>query len=182
MLRHVISPARFFAQIPNQIIRHPRLSSHAVHLLVWQLSLPDSADEPLSATAQRARIKKTAFQNAKQELLAEGYLHEWRVRVESGRFVTVQLISNEPLTAEQAASVRDGHRPAPGLARLITAHPAESPAQQPSPPSAGCPAVGEPTGRGGGRQPQKNTGENTTNQPPLPEPESQDADAGDSRP
>lgn len=28
MLRHVISPARFFAQIPNQIIRHPRLSSH----------------------------------------------------------------------------------------------------------------------------------------------------------
>jgi hypothetical protein len=188
MLRHVIAPARFFAQIPNQIIRHPRLSSHAVHLLAWQLSLPDSADEPLSATAQRARIKKTAFQNAKRELLAEGFLHEWRTRVDGGRFVTVQLISNESLTAEQAASVRDGRRPAPGRARLLTDRPAESaepPAQQPSPPSGCFPAAGEPTRRSGGRLPKKNTGEETpTNQPPPPaaDPESQHAPAAPTDP
>ncbi|MGH3310862.1 MAG: hypothetical protein ACRDP3_09775 [Streptomyces sp.] len=182
MLRHVISPARCFAQIPNAVIRHPRLSSHAVHLLAWQVSLPEGANEPLSATAQRARIRKTAFQKAKRELLAEGYLHEWRVQVDGGRFTTVQLISNVTLTAEDAVAVRDGHRQAYGRARLITDEPTAPRHQQPTVPGAGFPAVGEPSSRGGGRQPQKNTGENTTNQPPVPEPESQDADASDSRP
>lgn len=143
MLRHAIAPARFFSQVPNEIIRHPRLSSDAVRLLTWQLSLPDGADEPLSVTAKRAGIKKTAFIRAKRELSAEGYLHEWRRQDPAGRWSTVQLVSNVPLGATQATGVRDGR------------------------PTDGIPAAGEPTGRAVGRS-LENTVENTSN-PPSPE-------------
>ncbi|MFE7315683.1 hypothetical protein ACFU7T_21765 [Streptomyces sp. NPDC057555] len=129
--------------MPNEIIRHPRLSSDAVRLLTWQLSLPDSVDEPLSVTAKRAGIKKTAFIRAKRELSAEGYLHEWRRQSPAGRWSTVQLVSNVPLGAAEAAGVRDG-RPADEI-----------------------PAAGEPTGRAVGRS-LENTVENTFN-PPSPE-------------
>ncbi|OAH13186.1 hypothetical protein STSP_35110 [Streptomyces jeddahensis] len=37
-------------------------------MLAWQLSLPEGADEPLSRTAERARIGKCAFLRAKREL------------------------------------------------------------------------------------------------------------------
>ena len=56
MLRHVIAPSRFYSQLPNDILRHPRLSAAAVRLLAWQLSLPLDAKESLSRTAERARI------------------------------------------------------------------------------------------------------------------------------
>ncbi|MCC3768583.1 hypothetical protein K6I34_000495, partial [Streptomyces sp. UNOC14_S4] len=138
MLRHAIAPARFFSQVPNEIIRHPRLSSDAVRLLSWQLSLPEGADQPLSETAKRAGIKKAGFIRAKRELAAEGYLHEWRRQGTDGRWATTQLISNVPLSAEDAAAVRDGR------------------------PAAGIPTAGGPEGRAVGR-PQKNTVENTSN-------------------
>lgn len=167
MLRHVIAPARFFAQIPNELLRHPRLSSHAVHLLTWQLSLPPDARESLSDTARRARIKKTAFQRAKQELIKERYLHEWRVQTGGGHWATVQLVSNTPLSAEEAAAVRDGQMPPHGGARLIT-EPAPEAGEPENPqvaPSGPYPAVGQPTGRPAARQPKKNTEGNTSHQP-----------------
>ncbi|MEV5137165.1 hypothetical protein AB0K71_10890 [Streptomyces syringium] len=129
MLRHVSPPTRFFTQVSNEIIRHPRLSAAAVRLLTWQLSLPDGADEALGVTAERAGIKKTAFTQAKRELVAEGYLHEWSEQVEKGQWVTVQLISNVPLTAEEATAERN-----PGAS-----------------PTAAEPTVGEPTPRSVGR-------------------------------
>ncbi len=141
MLRHVIPPARFFSQVPNEIIRHPRLSSDAVRLLTWQLSLPQGADEPLSRTAQRAGIKKVAFIRAKQQLKAEGYVHEWREQGDRGRWVTRQLVSSVPLSAEEAARVRDGA------------------------PAGGVPAAGEPTRRAVGRHPLNTPEENTSHQP-----------------
>ncbi|MDT0378895.1 hypothetical protein RM572_08930 [Streptomyces sp. DSM 42041] len=146
MLRNVNAPPRAFTQIPHTIVRHPRLSPAAKTLLTWQLSLTADDRQCLSETARRAGIRKTAFQRAKRELLDEGYVHEWRVRVESGRFRTVQLVSNVVLTPAEALALRDGRE-----------HGAE-----PSPPGAGSPTVGEPTGRTDGRQPRKNIRENTT--------------------
>ncbi|MEW1659023.1 hypothetical protein [Streptomyces sp. NPDC093707] len=143
MLRHAIAPARFFSQVPNEIIRHPRLSSDAVRLLTWQLSLPDGADGPLSVTARRAGIKKSAFIRAKRELSAEGYLHEWRRQGPTGRWSTVQLVSNVPLGPAEAAEVREGR------------------------PTGGIPAAGQPTGRAVGRS-LENTVENTPH-PPAPD-------------
>lgn len=152
MYRHAIPPARFFSQMPNEIIRHPRLSSYAVRLLLWQPSLPDSANEPLYESAQRAWIKKAAFNRAKRELLAEGYLHEWRRQDGSGRRYRPQVISNVPLTVGETLAVRDGR--VPDL--------------QPKPqPTAAEPAVGEPVPRAVGRSP-KNTEGHTSHPPHHP--------------
>ncbi|WP_335940592.1 hypothetical protein [Streptomyces sp. PTD5-9] len=145
MLRHVIAPVRFFSQISNEILRHPRLSSDAARILTWQLSLPQDADESLSRTAERAGIKKAAFNRAKSQLKEEGYVHEWRQQGLRGLWTTVQLVSSVPLTAEEAATVRDGR------------------------PTAVCPAAGQPRGPVAGRHPGK-TPEGNTSTPPPPFP------------
>ncbi|MFJ4339456.1 hypothetical protein [Streptomyces sp. NPDC088915] len=103
--RHFNAPSRGFSPFSHHIIRHPRLNSHAVRLLTWQLSLPEGARENLSRTAERARIGSDAFTKAKRELMAEGFVHERRTQVAGGRWVTQQLISAEPLTREQAAKI-----------------------------------------------------------------------------
>ncbi|MFF1686288.1 MULTISPECIES: hypothetical protein [unclassified Streptomyces] len=144
MQRHVIPPAGFFSQVPNDIIRHPRLSSDAVRLLTWQLSLPADHDESLSTTASRASIGKCAFLRAKRQLKDEGYVHEWREQVTRGRWQTRQLVSNVPLNAEEAALVRG------------------------SAPTGGIPAAGGPTGRDVGGLPDTAPAGNTV--PPSPEP------------
>ncbi|MFF1568906.1 hypothetical protein ACFVY1_36545 [Streptomyces sp. NPDC058293] len=85
--RHSIAPTRAFTQLSNELIRHPRLSSDAVRLLTWQLSLPDGSREPLSRTAERARIGGCAFTRAKRELKAEGFVHERRMQGPNGRWI-----------------------------------------------------------------------------------------------
>ncbi|MFE6961360.1 hypothetical protein [Streptomyces sp. NPDC057696] len=127
--------------MPNEILRHPRLSSDAVRLLAWQLSLPDDAKDPLSKTARQAGIGKCAFNRAKGELKREGYLHEWRQQGVRGLWSTVQLVSNAPLKPEQALALRDGA------------------------PAGGNPAAGEPTGRTVGRHPEKPVLENIPHHP-----------------
>ncbi|MFD3332737.1 hypothetical protein ACFWV1_08795, partial [Streptomyces sp. NPDC058700] len=74
--RHFNAPSRAFSQFSHELIRHPRLSSDAVRLLTWQLSLPEGARESLSRTAERARIGATAFTRAKRQLKEEGFVHE----------------------------------------------------------------------------------------------------------
>ncbi|MET9432528.1 hypothetical protein [Streptomyces sp. NPDC006551] len=173
MLRHAIAPAARFTQIPNEILRHPRLNADAVRLLSWQLSLPDGVDEPLSKTAERASIGKISFLRAKGQLKAEGYVHEWREQGERGLWRTRQLVSNVPLSPAEAALVRaPEHVPAPA--------PAPPPAPAPAPvtaasPAIGLPAAGEPSVRSVGRHPDKTSGGNTSNPPPPPPPEARRA-------
>ncbi|MFD7444138.1 hypothetical protein [Streptomyces sp. NPDC059909] len=141
MLRHVIPPARFYSQVPNDLIRHPRLNSDAVRLLTWQLSLPADRHESLSTTAERAGIKPRAFQRAKQQLKDEGYFHEWKEQGPGGLWQTRQLVSNVVLTAEDVAHLR---------------------AEAPAPAKR---AAGEPTGPSVGRHPEEDFQENTSNPP-----------------
>ncbi|MGW7519300.1 hypothetical protein ACWGJ2_27300 [Streptomyces sp. NPDC054796] len=136
MHRHVTAPTRFYSQLPNDIIRHPRLSANAVRLLAWQLSLPEGSDEPLWKTAERAGIGKIAFQRAKSQLRAECYLYEWRCQGEGGRWTTVQLVANVPLSPEEAHAARY--------------------------PTAVTPAAGAPTDRASAPQPRRTPGENTS--------------------
>jgi hypothetical protein len=172
MMRHANAPTQFFSQISNDILRHPRLSANAVRLLTWQLSLPPGARECLSRTAQRAGIGKAAFQSAKRQLQAEGYTHEWHLQDARGLWITEQLVSNVPLTPEEALAVRNAER------CLVTSGP--GPVNGASPqvgPTAGNPAVGAPTGRSAGRCPDKDQEVNTSHHPappahvPEPEPE-----------
>ncbi|MDG4534255.1 hypothetical protein [Streptomyces sp. AV19] len=145
MLRHVIAPASRFTQVPNDIIRHPRLSPDARCLLLWLLSVPDTASVSFSEAASRAGIRNAAFQRAKTQLKEEGYAHEWRSQGPDGRWATTQLVASQPLSADEARAIRDG-RPAPTAVK---------------------PAVGEPTPRPVGRHPKTNTVSNTS-PPPVP--------------
>ncbi|MGH4034322.1 hypothetical protein ACQB60_35990 [Actinomycetota bacterium Odt1-20B] len=145
MFRHVSAPARFFSQVPNEIIRHPRLSSDAVRLLTWQLSLPAEAEESLSRTARRAGIGKVAFLRAKGQLKDEGYVHEWREQVERGRWRTRQLVSKVPLVREEAIRLAGG-----GADESMQVAP-----------TGGAPAAGAPVGRSVGRLPEETPVGNT---------------------
>lgn len=160
--RHHIAPPRAFTQFSHDLIRHPRLSSDAVRLLTWQLSLPEGAREALSRTAERASIGATAFTRAKRQLKDEGFVHERRLQGPGGHWVTQQLVSSVPLNEAEAAKL---------LARMPV-----SPQVAPSPHP---PTVGDPTPPPTDGYPAGDTPENTPNRPPKP-PTGAPADPGPS--
>ncbi|MFF6843726.1 hypothetical protein ACFY8X_33945 [Streptomyces tanashiensis] len=147
--RHFNAPSRGFTRFSHDIIRHPRLSSDAVRLLTWQLSLPQGARESLSRTAERARIGACAFERAKRQLKEEGFVHERRVQVDGGRWVTQQLVSGSPLTPDQAA-------------KLLAREPVASSQVAPSPRK---PAAGPPTTPSTDGHPKKDPEEDTSHPP-----------------
>ncbi|WP_437094276.1 hypothetical protein [Streptomyces sp. enrichment culture] len=157
--RHHIAPPRAFTQFSHDLIRHPRLSSDAVRLLTWQLSLPEGARESLSRTAERARIGACAFTRAKRQLKEEGFVHERRVQGPGGHWVTQQLVSNVPLSAAEAAKL---------LGRMPVGVPSVPVSPQVAP-SPRIPAAGAPTPRPTGGHPRKDLGENTSHRPAEPE-------------
>ncbi len=157
--RHHIAPPRAFSQFSHDLIRHPRLSSDAVRLLTWQLSLPDGARESLSRTAERARIGACAFTRAKRQLKEEGFVHERRLQGPGGHWITQQLVSNVPLSAVEAAKI---------LGRM----PVHTPSADGSPqvaPSRRIPTVGIPTPPLTDGHPKKDPWENTSHRPAEPE-------------
>lgn len=160
--RHCIAPPRAYTQFSHDIIRHPRLSSDAVRLLTWQLSLPQGTRESLSRTAERANIGACAFTRAKRQLKDEGFVHERRVQGPGGHWVTQQLVSNVPLNPAEATKL---------LARMPVAPP---PQVAPSPRN---PTAGERTGRLTDGLPYGDTHRNTDNQPPKPPEDAPDAPA-----
>ncbi len=157
--RHHIAPPRAFSQFSHDLIRHPRLSSDAVRLLTWQLSLPDGARESLSRTAERARIGACAFTRAKRQLKEEGFVHERRLQGPGGHWITQQLVSNVPLSAAEAAKI---------LARMPV-HPSSADASPQVAPSPRLPTVGIPTPPRTDGHPKKDPGENTSHRPAEPE-------------
>ncbi|MFC8271376.1 hypothetical protein ACFUJR_02280 [Streptomyces sp. NPDC057271] len=154
--RNFSAPTRAFTQLSHELIRHPRLSSDAVRLLTWQLSLPQGARESLSRTAERARIGATAFTRAKRQLKDEGFVHERRVQGAGGLWVTQQLISSVPLNEGEAAKILAGTPPRTSTLRM-------SPQVAPS---HGNPAVGEPGTSPTDGHPKKHPEEDTSNRPP----------------
>ncbi|MFB7369998.1 hypothetical protein ACFC0D_09180 [Streptomyces sp. NPDC056222] len=167
--RNFIAPPRAFTQLSHELIRHPRLSSDAVRLLTWQLSLPQGARESLSRTAERARIGSTAFARAKRQLKDEGFVHERRVQAPGGLWVTQQLVSSVPLSAGEATKILAGMPVRTSTERV-------SPQVAPSP---GIPAAGEPTAPSTDGHPKKHPEEDTSNPPPELEPESEPESADD---
>ncbi|MEU1691268.1 hypothetical protein ABZ590_06760 [Streptomyces hirsutus] len=162
MYRHHIAPPRAFTQLSHEIIRHPRLTSDAVRLLTWQLSLPQGAHEPLSRTAERAHIGGSAFTRAKRQLKDEGFVHERRVQGPCGLWATQQLVSSTPLSAAEAAKL---------LAQTPVGAAGGTTTERVSPqlaPGPRIPAVGEPTTPPTDGHPKKDSWENTSHRPPEP--------------
>ncbi|WP_217167054.1 hypothetical protein [Streptomyces sp. AC512_CC834] len=179
--RHFIAPPRAFTQFSHDLIRHPRLSSDAVRLLTWQLSLPPGTRESLSRTAERARIGGCAFTRAKRQLKDEGFVHERRLQGPGGLWVTQQLVSNVPLSGAEALKLL-AQMPV-GPAGTTTTERAAPPPQLA--PGRRSPAVGEPTPPPTDGCPPQDQEGNTSNQPPkppAPEPQAAQPDGDDNAP
>ncbi|CAL9565251.1 hypothetical protein SUDANB140_04731 [Streptomyces sp. enrichment culture] len=161
--RHFIAPPRAFTQFSHDLIRHPRLSSDAVRLLTWQLSLPPGTRESLSRTAERARIGGCAFTRAKRQLKDEGFVHERRLQGPGGLWVTQQLVSNVPLSEGEALKL---------LAQVPVGPAGTTTTERVTPPQLApgrrSPAVGEPTSPSTDGYPPQDQDGNTSNQPPRP--------------
>ncbi|KOU05205.1 hypothetical protein ADK88_19035 [Streptomyces sp. NRRL F-2295] len=182
MLSHVIPPVRGYTKCSNSLVRHPRLCSDAKILVLYVQGLPAcDRDKALSEHARSLLMTGRANQRAKAELLAHGYVHERRERIAGGRWRTVQVMSNEPLTADQAARLYAG-APADGYAVVgagragrvgrtghagQVGHAGRAASGAWSAPSTRFPTVGEPTGRSvGGQLPaDEDLGEDTSHPP-----------------
>ncbi|MFJ7195775.1 MULTISPECIES: hypothetical protein [unclassified Streptomyces] len=159
MLWHAIAPSRRYTKASHDVVRHPRLSSDAKILLLYVQGLPEQrADQALSEHAKKLGITGRAYQRAKGQLIANGFVHEWKRQGDRGFWVTDQIFANVPLTVEQAAAVRNERVGAPS-----------APAARPG---ARNPAVGEPgCPVAGGYEPvEEELGENCSH-PPSEEPE-----------
>lgn len=142
MLSHVIPPPRGYTKVSNGLVRQSRLGSDAKILVIYVQGLPEvDRDKALNEHGRALRITGRRYQKAKAELVASGYVHEKREAVAGGRWRTVQVFSNVPLTDDQAARLRAGV-PADGY-ELVSTAPA---------PSTHFPTVGAPGGRTVGGQ------------------------------
>ncbi|WP_326765784.1 hypothetical protein OG978_15415 [Streptomyces sp. NBC_01591] len=161
MLRHAIAPSARYTKASHDVVRHPRLNSDAKILLLYVQGLPaNTTFKPLSELAQKLGIKGRAYQKAKQQLVENGYVHEWRSQSDGGRWLTEQLVANTALTGEQASHVR-GTPPATPHATPHAAPPIAAP------PSTHSPTVGVPTARtAGGYEPVEDNSDKTTPHPP----------------
>jgi hypothetical protein len=161
--RNFIAPTRAFTRLANEIIRHPRLSSDAIRLLTWQLSLPPGAAETLEDTAKRANIGGSAFSRAKQQLMAEGYVFQQRLPAEKGRWYTGLVISSVPLRPGEAMKILKA-APPQGKTTTVRVSPQVAP-------SGRFPAVGGPTTRPTGGPSLQNTEEKekTPHHPAAPQ-------------
>ncbi|WLQ64898.1 MULTISPECIES: hypothetical protein [Streptomyces] len=161
MLRHAIAPSRRYTKASHDVVRHSRLTSDAKILLLAVQGLPEEmAARPLGEHARKLGITGRAYQKSKEQLVAHGYVHEWRDQGERGRWVTEQLLSNVPLTPEEASALRHGRTE--------------------QPPSARKPTVGDPAGRVAGRQ--LPVGEEQEKNCPHPPSEARPEDRPEGRP
>ncbi|MER6105305.1 hypothetical protein ABT115_24100 [Streptomyces sp. NPDC001832] len=125
MLRHAIAPLGRYTKASHDVERHPRLNSDAKILLLYVQGLPeDQTGKALSDHARKVGITGSAYKTAKKQLVTHGFVHDLKEPVGRGRWVTVHVCSNVPLTSEDVAGMRG--EPSPGVR---------------------FPAVGEPSGR-----------------------------------
>jgi hypothetical protein len=159
MLWHAIAPSRRFTKASHDVVRHPRLNSDAKILLLYVQGLPEGlADKPLSEHARQLGITGRAYQRAKRMLVEDGFLHEWHQQNDRGRWVTIQLFANYPVTGAAEAGLRDGRG-------------AEVP------PSAQKRTVDQPRSRvaGGCTPVEEELGKNSSHPPTEAEPEAESA-------
>ncbi|MFG3237642.1 hypothetical protein ACIPJO_08460 [Streptomyces sp. NPDC086993] len=164
MLWHAIAPSRRYTKASHDIVRHARLGSDAKILLLYVQGLPEGqSGQALSEHARKLRITGRAYQKAKQQLIENGFVHEWRRQGDRGFWVTDQLFANTPLTEEQARRARDG--------LVVMAE---------VPPGARNPAVGRPGGRvvGDSQPVDEERVKNVPHPPSEAEPEAAAAECG----
>lgn len=92
---------RGMTPLPNRTVYDDRLSYAALGLLAVMLARPDGS--PLGYRALMGRgLGQAATLRALGELDAAGYRHQVRRTTAAGRIVTDTVVSEEPITAEEA--------------------------------------------------------------------------------
>ncbi|MFF1921297.1 hypothetical protein ACFVW8_12075 [Streptomyces sp. NPDC058221] len=151
MLFHAIPPSYGYVKASHAVIRHPRLGNDAKVLITYVQGLPPGrADQALSDHAKRIGITGRAYQRAKEQLKKDGFVFEWRRQGDGGLWVTDQVVSNVPLSADEARRFRDARAESPQVG-----------------PSSHYPAVGHPgTRSAGGYLPTDEEREKNSSHPP----------------
>ncbi|MEE1773482.1 hypothetical protein PUR34_36290 [Streptomyces sp. JV185] len=164
MLRHAIAPSRRYTKASHDVVRHPRLSSDAKILLLYVQGLPEQqAGKALSEHGKKLGISGRAYQRAKAQLIAHGFVHEWKRQGDRGFWVTDQLFANVPLTDDEARAVRES------WVGAVADRPG---ARNPAVGEPGCPVAG-------GYEPvEEELGENCSH-PPSEEPGAAEAAQGE---
>lgn len=111
MLTHVIAPTRDFTQISNVLVWDDDLSDTAFRLLVRALALGPAKARTTTVTALAAGLSggRISTDRARRQLGRAGLLHSTRRRGTDGRVRTESLLSNVPLTTDEARRVFDAH-------------------------------------------------------------------------
>lgn len=104
--------------IPNRTVYDDRLSYQALGVLTVLLARPDGAPAGYRDLMGRG-LGQTAMLTALRELDSAGYRHLVRRVAARGRFVTDVVVSETPITAEQAVEHLEG-RPLPGVDKAST--------------------------------------------------------------
>ncbi|MEU7511888.1 hypothetical protein AB0B13_07735 [Streptomyces sp. NPDC042898] len=104
---------RSYTKVSNEILHSRRMNNDAKVLLLVVQSLPEKDRyDALGAYAEALGLTPRQYRNARKDLIANGYLHEWKWQNDRGRWVTDQLTSNVTLTSDEAIALRDGGPPA----------------------------------------------------------------------
>ncbi|MER7728072.1 hypothetical protein [Streptomyces sp. NPDC096323] len=162
MLCHAISPSYGYVKASHDIVRHSKLNSDAKILIAYVQGLPEAwAAKPLGEHAKKLGMKGRAYQKAKGQLKAHGFVHEWRRQDSAGLWVTDQLMSNVPLTDREARRIHDKNAESSQVG-----------------PSDHYPTVGQPRTRFvGGHLPEGEEREKNSSHPPTEEPKVADETA-----
>lgn len=94
---------RGMTALPNGTVHDSRLSYAALGLLMVLLARPDGVPGGYRHMTGRG-LGETATRRALRELSELGYRHQIRRRGTAGRWVTDTVVSEEPITAEEARS------------------------------------------------------------------------------
>lgn len=111
MLTHAIAPTRDFTQISNALVWDDELSDSAFRLLVRALALGPAKARTTTVTALAAGLAggRITTDRARRQLTRAGLLHTTRRRGAAGHVRTESLVSNVPLSADEAARLFDEH-------------------------------------------------------------------------
>ncbi|MGW1464477.1 hypothetical protein ACWCPT_09030 [Streptomyces sp. NPDC002308] len=109
MLWHAISPVSDTERRSKALVRSRRMNSDAKIILLYVESLP--AEQltglmgPLWDYARAAGVESGPYKKAKKFLQREGHLHQWSYQFGPGRWATAQILSNAPITSQEAKAV-----------------------------------------------------------------------------
>ncbi|MFF7360085.1 hypothetical protein [Streptomyces sp. NPDC008125] len=109
MLWHAISPVSDTDGRSKALVRSRRMNSDAKIILLYVEGLP--ADQlvglmgPLWDYASAAGVEAGPYKKAKKYLQREGHLHQWPYQFGPGRWATAQILSNAPITPQEAKAV-----------------------------------------------------------------------------